>query len=140
MQFELGNLAEDHLESLSTKDMRSLLKRSVSAITSSPVKSWKKVKSSPSTLFGVTTPSTTSSATDKSTTPNMDMVFAHSASGVTSTYTDPFNFLEDGNQAVFTSIFGDKSTPLWLEAVKKGLPMENTEDLKTKLISFVFSL
>ena len=39
MQFELGNLAEDHLESLSNEDMRSLLKRFVSAITSPPVKS-----------------------------------------------------------------------------------------------------
>ena len=56
MQFELGNLAEDHLDSLSNEDMRFLVKRSVSAITSSPIKSWKKVKSSPSTLFGVTTP------------------------------------------------------------------------------------
>ena len=63
MQFELGNLAEDPLESLSNEDMRSLLKRSVSAITSSPVKSWKKVKSSPPTLFGVTTFSAASSAT-----------------------------------------------------------------------------
>ena len=67
----------------------------------------------------------------------MDMVVAHSASGVISTYTGPFNFLEDVNQAVFASIFGDKPTPLWLEAVKKGLPMENTEDLKTKLLSFI---
>ena len=63
MQFELGNLAEDHLESLSTKEIRSLLKRSVSAITSSPVKSWKKVKSSSPTLFGVTTFSAASSTT-----------------------------------------------------------------------------
>ena len=140
MQFELGNLAEDHLESLSTKEMRSLLKRSVSAITSSPVKSGtsrKKVKAGPATLFGVTTPSTAPSTTGASTTPKMDRVFAHSASGVTSTYTGPFNFLEDGNQAVFTSIFGVKPTPLWMDSVKKGLPMENAEGLKTKLLPFV---
>ena len=63
MQFELGNLAEDHLDSLSNEDMRFLVKRSVSAITSSPIKSWKKVKSSLPTLFGVTTFSAASSAT-----------------------------------------------------------------------------
>ena len=67
----------------------------------------------------------------------MDRFFAHSTSGVTSTYTGPFNFLEDGNQAVFTSIFGVKPTPLWMDSVKKGLPMENAEGLKTKLLPFV---
>ena len=74
----------------------------------------------PSTLFGVATPSTASVTNITSVTPKMDQVFATSSASVISTYTSAFNFLEDGNQAVFASIFGVNPTPLLLKENKEG--------------------
>ena len=96
-----------------------------------------KVKTNPSTLFGVTTSSTTPIIAITSTTPKMDRLFATSATTISSIYTGTFDFLEDGNQAVFESIFGARLIPLLLEVVKKRILVENTEDLKDKLLSFV---
>ena len=67
----------------------------------------------------------------------MDSVFALSAAGMVSTYTGVVDFLEDGNQAVFDSIFGTTPTPIKLEAAKKGVPVEDTHTLQTNLRSFV---
>ena len=67
----------------------------------------------------------------------MDSVFALSAAGMVSTYTGVVDFLEDGNQAVFDSIFGTTPTPIKLEAAKKGVPVEDTHTLQTDLRSFV---
>ena len=67
----------------------------------------------------------------------MDRVFATSAAGVVSTYTGDVDFLEDGNQAVFVSIFGPNPTPITLEAAKKEVPVEDTHPLQMKLRSFV---
>ena len=87
LQFEFGNLEEDHFDSLSPADMRALLKRSASILVSSPSTALKKLKTNPSSLFGTTPPSTTSLPRKLSATPKMDSVFASSAAGMVSTYT-----------------------------------------------------
>ena len=111
LQFEFGNLEEDHFDSLSPADMRAILKRSASILVSSPSPALKKLKTNPSTLFGVTTPSTKHFTQVLSMTPKMDQVFASSTVGVVSTYTGAFDFLEDGNQTTFVSLFGTIPQP-----------------------------
>ena len=137
LQFEFGNLEENHFDSLSPANMRALLKRSASILVSSHFPALKKLKTNPSTLFGATTPSTTSLPQNLSVTPKMDRVFSSSVAGVINTYTDAVDFLEDGNQAVFVSIFGTTPTPITVEVAKKGVPFEDTNTLQTKLRSFV---
>ena len=68
----------------------------------------------------------------------MDQVLATSAAGVVSTYIGAFDFLEDGNQAAFTSNFGVNPTPLIFEAAKKEELVENTWILQDKIRAFVF--
>ena len=118
LQFEFGNLEEDHFDSLSPSNMRALLKYSASVLVSTSSSALKKLKTNPSTYFGVTTSST-------------------SAAGVVSTYTGAFEFLENGNQAIFASIFGTTPTPIIIEAAKKEVPVENIYTLWDKIRSFV---
>ena len=117
--------------------MRALLKCPASILVSSPFPVLKKLKTNPSTLFGTTPPSTTSLPRNLFATPKIDRVFASSVAGVVSTYTGVVDFLEDGNQADFVSIFGTTPTPIELEATKKGVPFEDTHTLQTNLRSFV---
>ena len=67
----------------------------------------------------------------------MERVFASSAARVIITSTGAVDFLEDGNQVVFVSIFGTTPTPITLEAAKKGVLFQDTSTLQTKLCSFV---
>ena len=140
LQFEFGNLEENHFDFLSPADMRALHKRSDFILVSSPSPALKKLKTNPSTLFGVTTPSTTYFPQTLSVTPKMDRVFVSSAAGVVSTYTGAFDFLEDGNQTAFVSIFGTTLTPITLEAAKKGVPFEDTNILQKKKTFVCLSL
>ena len=137
LQFEFGNLEENQFDSLSPADMRALLKRSASILVSSPPSALKKLKTNPSSLFGATPPSTTSLSQNIFVTPKIDRVFSSSTTGEISTYTGAANFLEDGNQAVFVSIFGTTPIPITLEAAKKRVLFEDTHTLKTKLRSFI---
>ena len=137
LQFEFGNLEEDHFDSLSPSNMRALLKCSASVLVSTSSSALKKLKTNPSTYFGVTTSSTTPITQELSVTPKMDQVFASSAAGVVSTYTGAFEFLENGNQAIFASIFGTTPTPIIIEAAKKEVRVENIYTLWDKIRSFV---
>ena len=95
LQFELGNIVEDHVDSLS-------------------------IKTNPSTFFGVLTPSTIPVTTTTSVAPKMDQMFATSLASIISTYTGAFDFLEDSNQAIFASTFGVNPTPFCLKQQKSG--------------------
>ena len=104
---------------------------------SPPALDLKQVKTNPSTLFGVTNPSATPITAITFMPPKIDRVFATSAATINITYTGTFDFLEDDNQTIFESIFGVQPNSLLPGVVKKRIPVENTEDLKDKLLSFV---
>ena len=117
--FELGNLGDDHVVNLSTDDMRALLKRSVSAIIDTPTESVKRKTRLEKNLFGSpTTPSAPSLASAGA--PKMDSVFASASTRLRATYTGPLDFLEDYNQSVFTTIFGENPTPLILTVTTRN--------------------
>ena len=105
LRFELGNLGDDHIATLSADDMKSLLKRSMSVIADTPPASVKKTRQLETNLFGSpTTPSAPSSIPMG--TSKMNSVFASTSKRSSVTYTRPLDFLEDHNQSVFTTIFG----------------------------------
>jgi len=60
-------------------------------------------------------------------------IFTTYLTSITSTYTGIFDFLEDSNQAVFNKVVGTQPTPLLLEAVTKGVPVEEVCTLRDKL-------
>ena len=124
------------MDGLSNDVVRALLKRSTSMLAAIPPSAAKRTQILLVNLFGdgipIDAPSMTISGT-----PRMDRVFASASKSLSTTFTGALDFLEDGNQHVFASLFGEQSLPLTLVLVKKSLAVEDLVTVQDKVSAFV---
>ena len=110
--FELRNLGDENVDGLSNDAVRALLKRSMSMLAATPRSADKRTRGLPVNLFGDGTP-TDAPSTTTSKTPMIDGVFTSASKSLSTTFTGALDFLENGNQHVFVSLFGAHPLPLY---------------------------
>ena len=106
---------------MSAADIRTMLKRLMSATLSLPMDTPKRAKTASGpveNLFGTLLPGSPLTA-GYTGTPKMGRVFAASTGRKDTTYNGVLDFLEDGNQSTFFSIFGTDTLSITLIKAKK---------------------
>ena len=129
-------LGAENIDGLSNDAVRALLKRSISMLTTTPPSATKRTRGLSVNLFGDGTPTDTPSTTTSGT-PRTDGVFASASKSLSTTFTGEIDFLEDGNQHVFASLFGAQPLPLTLALAKKSLAVEDLVTVQDKVSAFV---
>jgi len=127
-------IEETDFDDMSAADIRAMLKRSMTAAFSAPVDTPKRVRTDSdhvTNLFGDIIPGSSLS-------PKMDGVLAASSRKNGTTYNGVLDFLEDGNQPAFDSVFGTNPLPLVLVTVRdQKLAVEETDGLRDRISAFI---
>ena len=124
---------------MSAVDICTMFKSSMSATLSSPVDTPKRAKTTSgpvANLFGTLLPGSPLTAVSPGT-PKIDGVFAASSERKGTTYHGTLDFLGDGNQSTFFSIFDTDPLPVTLiKAKHQQLAVEKTDKLRHTISSF----
>ena len=132
-------IEDTDFDAMSADEIRTMLKRSMSAALSTPVDTPKRVKTTSGhvkNIFDTLLPGSSLSVGSPGT-PKMDEVFAASSGSKGTTYNGALNFIADGNQPDFVSIFGTDSLPFVLvKTNKQELAVEETDKLRDTIRIF----
>lgn len=106
LQSDIQNLDNTAVDNLRDFDLRALLKRSMTVLESIPVVPPKRSRIAVSaTIFFCSPSQRTIHSVSSTRTPKTSGVFAKASKGTGTTYTDAFNFLDDGDQTLFNFVF-----------------------------------